>query len=85
MEAQRFDVCTVAGLAEGEAAAFVTWAKGAYDNKGKRALFVVASATAPDHYAIIHFDTTGIVVGGETYSAYDYLPRIAGALVGLQL
>jgi hypothetical protein len=85
LETQRFDVCTVAGLAEGEAAAFITWAKDAYDNKGKRALFVAASATAPDHPAIIHFDTTGIIVGGETYTAYDYLPRIAGALAGLQL
>lgn len=85
LETQRFDVCTVAGLAEGEAAAFVTWAKDAYDNKGKRALFVTASATAPDHKAIIHFDTNGIVVGGETFTAYEFLPRIAGALAGLQL
>ncbi len=85
LETQRFDVCTVAGLAEGEAAAFVTWAKDAYNNKGKRALFVVASAAAPDHQAIIHFDTGSIITGGRTYTAYEYLPRIAGALAGLQL
>jgi hypothetical protein len=85
LESQRFDVCTVAGLAEGEAAAFITWAKDAYDNKGKRALFVVAAATAPDHQAIIHFDTSSIAADGGTYSALEFLPRIAGALAGLQL
>ena len=85
LESQRFDVCTVAGMAEGEVAAFVTWAKDAYDNKGKRALFVVAGAAAPDHKAIIHFATDNIVVGSETYTALEYLPRIAGALAGLQL
>jgi hypothetical protein len=46
---------------------------------------VVTSATAPDHQAIINFDTTGIVVGSSTFTSYDYLPRIAGALAGLQL
>ena len=85
LETQRFDVCTVAGLAEGEAAAFIAWAKDAYDNKGKRALFLVAGATAPDHKAILHFDTSGITVAGETFSSFEFLPRIAGALAGLQL
>ena len=85
LETQRFDVCTVAGMAEGEAAAFITWAKDAYDNKGKKALYVVAGSTAPDHQAIVHFTTDGIIVGGEGYSAFEYLPRIAGALAGLQL
>ncbi len=85
LETQRFDVCTVAGLTEGEAAGFITWAKDAYDNKGKKALFVVAGSTAPDHAALVHFATDGIVVGGVTYTAFDYLPRIAGALAGLQL
>ena len=85
LESLRFDVCTVAGLVEGEAAGFVSWAKDAYTNKGKRALFVVAGTAAPDHQAIIHFDTSGIVVDGETHTAFDYLPRIAGALAGMQL
>jgi hypothetical protein len=75
----------VAGLADGETAAFITWAKDAYDNKGKRALFVVAGATAPDHKAIIHFDVGDITVGAQTYTDLEYVPRIAGALAGLQL
>ena len=85
LETLRYDVCTVAGLAAGEAAAFIAWAKDAYDNKGKRALFVAASSTAPDHKALIHFATDNIAVGETVYSAYEYLPRIAGALAGLQL
>ena len=85
LESQRFDVCTVVGLAEGEADAFIAWAKDAYDNKGKKALFVEAGATAPDHRAIIHFDTNNITVGGEACTAFEFLPRIAGALAGLQL
>lgn len=85
LETQRFDVCAVAGLADGETAAFITWAKDAYDNKGKRALFVVAGATAPDHKAIVHFDVGDITVGAQTYTDLEYVPRIAGALAGLQL
>lgn len=85
LEALRFDVCTVVGMDATEAAAFVTWAKAAYDSKGKRALFVTGGDAAPNHKAIIHFATENIVVGEDTYSSFDYLPRIAGALAGLQL
>ena len=85
LENQRFDVCTVAGLQPEESAAFITWAKNAYDEKRRRALYVAASSVVPDHPAIIHFDTSSILVDDVTYSAYDYLPRIAGALAGLQL
>ena len=85
LEALRFDVCTVVGMDAGATSAFVTWAKAAYDNKGKRALFVIGGEVSPNHKAIIHFATESIVVGETTYSSFDYLPRIAGALAGLQL
>lgn len=85
LESLRFDVCTVAGLLTGEAAAFITWAKAAYDTKRRHALYVTVSEAAPDHKAVINFVTNGIIVDSNSYSALEYLPRIAGAIAGLQL
>lgn len=87
LEAQRFDVCTVAGLGEATVAAFVTWAKGAYDDLGKKSLYLAAGATTPDHPAIINFETSDVTIAGAavTTPSYTLLPLIAGVIAGQQL
>ena len=87
LEARRFDVCTVAGLAEADAAGFITWAKAAYDDLHKRSLFITASTTAPDHPAIVRVETSGVTVAGGalTTPSYELLPLVASAIAGQQL
>lgn len=86
LEAQAFDVCTVAGLEEADAAAFVVWAKAAFDDLHKRALYVVAGAVAADHPAIVNVSATDAVIAGAVaVTSYDLLPLIAGAIAGQQL
>jgi len=51
----------------------------------KKPFKVVLPDSTSDHEGIINFATSGIVVGGTTYSAADYAARIAGILAGLPL
>lgn len=92
LEQLRFDVCTVVGLTAEDAAAFVTWAKAAYDDKGIKALFVTAGAVSPAHPALVWVDasevTTLDAAGNPVAMAdapYGLLPLIGGILAGLQL
>lgn len=87
LEAQRYDVCTVAGLAEATAPAFITWAKAAYDDLQKKALFVAANAAAADHPAIVNVETSDVVIGSAAVltPSYALLPLIAGLIAGQQL
>lgn len=87
LEAQRFDTCAVAGLEKADVAAFIVWAKAAYDDLHKRALFVAAEATAPDHPAIVNVVTDAVMVNDValTLPSHEITPLIAGLIAGQQL
>ena len=54
------------------------------DNMGKKVKAVLANKAA-DYEGIINFTTEDIQVGGKTYTAKQYTPRIAGLLAGTPL
>jgi hypothetical protein len=82
LETVKFDVMTVPSIDDADVAAVDTWAKGMRDDNDIPCLAVLPG-TVSDHESIINFDTDDIEVGETTYTANQYLARIAGVIAGL--
>lgn len=84
LETITWNVGTVPGIAAGDVSAAATWAKGMYDAKDRKIMFVLPNH-AGDHPAIVNFATDNILVGATSYTTTNFLARIAGLLAGLSL
>lgn len=82
LETLQFDVVTIPAIADEDVAAISTWAEGCRDSKDLPFLCVLPGSVS-DHESIVNFDTDDIDVGENTYTANQYLARIAGILAGL--
>lgn len=60
----------------------VDWVK-TQRTKFEKPVKAVVANTKADYEGVINFTTDKIVVGGKTYTAAQYTPRIAGILAGL--
>ncbi|GAU79511.1 phage tail sheath subtilisin-like domain-containing protein [Fusibacter sp. 3D3] len=78
-----YNVLTIPNVISGDVSTVAAWAKSQRES-GKRFLTVLPSCTA-DHEAVVNFTTTGIVVGENTYTATQFVARIAGLIAGLPL
>jgi hypothetical protein len=81
---KRWNYLAIPGIATADVAAIATQIKTWRDTNKKTFKAVLPNNTG-DHIGIINFATSGIKVGGNTYSAADYSGRIAGILAGMPL
>jgi hypothetical protein len=79
---KKWNYLAIPSIAELEGESVATWITEKRDND-KKTFKAVLPNQAADHEGIINFTTEGILVGGKTYSAAQYTPRIAGILAGL--
>lgn len=84
LETIKFDIMTIPGILDADVAAISTWAKGVYDNNGKKILAVLPKSVS-DHEAVINFVTDDIVAGEDIFTSNDYLARVTGLIAGLPL
>ncbi len=83
LQNKRWNWLAIPGISTSDASDVASWIKSMRDNK--KTFKAVLPNHAGDHEAIVNFATEGIKVGGNTYSASQYIARIAGILAGLGL
>ena len=79
---KKVNYIAIPGADEVRMQALVSWIKSKRTNDKKTFKAVTANITADDE-GIINFTTENIKVGSKTYTAKDYVCRIAGILAGL--
>lgn len=84
LETIKFNLMTIPGIADADVAAVMAWVKAARDTKYRKFMAVLPKA-AGDHEGIINFATDNITADDTTYTANQYLARIAGLIAGLPL
>ena len=80
LEKHNFNYVCVPGGAEADQTALATWVKSMRE-KAKRIKAVVANVAA-DSEGVVNFATDNIIVGENTYTASEYVARIAGVIAG---
>lgn len=85
LETVKFDYLAHTDLADADKDAAIGYVKTLRDSMGKKVKAVIAHADGADHEAVINFATDDIKVGEKTYTAQEYVARIAGLLAGLSI
>lgn len=84
LEATQFNVGVIPGIVAGDTTKVATWVKGMRKNLDRKILFILPNNNA-DSEGVINVTTDDIVVGVKTYTASEYLGRVAGLIAGLSL
>ena len=84
LETIQFNVGVIPGISKSDTTKVASWVKGMRANMDRKVLFVLPNTSA-DSEGVINVTTDNILVGAKTYTASEYLGRIAGLIAGLSL
>lgn len=84
LETIQFNIGVIPGIDELDTTTIASWVKAMRANMDRKVLFVLPNTSA-DSEGVINVTTDNILVGAKTYTASEYLGRIAGLIAGLSL